>query len=79
MNSHLAMQDVSIIAGHFCIAILLQKSQYFYAGTFCKSIETCHVLQGIAIKASERHSLVFCKLLQYRYIMHEILYHTDYT
>ena len=35
-------------------------------------------LQSIAIKVSERHSLVFCKLLQYPCIRHEILFHSLY-
>ena len=29
-------------------------------------------------KVSERHPLVFCKLLQYRYIRHEILFHAKF-
>ena len=45
---------------------------------FLKKHRHMTVLQSIAIKVSERHSLVFCNFLQYRSIRHEILFHASY-
>ena len=39
-----------------------------YAGIFCESIETKY-------RVLEQHLLVFCKLIQYRYIRHGIVFH----
>ena len=50
-------------------------SRYIYAGIFCKKYWNRPVIQITMMKVSEGHPLVFYKLLQYRYIRHEILFH----